>query len=309
MNPLGGSELAYAELMKRMSDQHRDKINVILSTCKHELIDSKKINILWQQLSYDQENVQNIGNSRFLEKIDAFVFVSHWQYEKFKKTFNISGHKSIVIQNATNTFPIHEKSKSEKLKLIYTSMPYRGLNVLIDAIEKLDRDDIEVDVYSSTIIYGSEFHKQNIDTWKILFDKMVKIPGMYQKGYAPNEEIRSAVMNAHIMAYPSIFEETSCMSAIEALAAGCKLVCTNLGALPETGGIWADYVTFDNNHEKSVLRYSKLLNNAIETYWNDDVQEKIKEQIKFYNKYYSWDFRYKQWENLFNRVMEIKYGK
>jgi glycosyltransferase involved in cell wall biosynthesis len=309
MNPLGGSELAYNELLSRMSDHHKEKINVILSNCHKELIDPKKINVLWQQLSYDQENVQQMNDVEFVNKIDAFVFVSHWQYEKFKKVFNVPGHKSVVIHNATNRFLPHKKSNNQKLKLIYTSMPNRGLELLIDSFEKLNRDDVEVDVYSSTIIYGSAYHRMHKDKYLGLFDRMLKVPNMYQKGYATNQEIRSALLNSHIMAYPSTFEETSCMSAIEALAAGCKLVSTNLGALPETGNIWADSMTFDNDYKKSAIRFSKLLNNAIDTYWDEDVQEKLTEQMAFYNKYYSWDFRIIQWQKLFNRILEIRYGK
>jgi len=309
MNPLGGSELAYNELLSRMSDHHKENINVILSNCHKELIDPKKINVLWQQLSHDQENVQQMNDVEFVNKIDAFVFVSHWQYEKFKKFFNVPGHKSVVIHNATNRFLPHKKPNNQKLKLIYTSMPNRGLELLIDSFEKLNRDDVEVDVYSSTIIYGSAYHRMHKDKYLGLFDRMIKVPNMYQKGYATNQEIRSALLNSHIMAYPSTFEETSCMSAIEALAAGCKLVSTNLGALPETGNIWADSITFDNDYKKSAIRFSKLLNNAIDTYWDNDVQEKLKEQMEFYNKYYSWDFRIIQWQKLFNRILEIRYGK
>ena len=40
--------------------------------------------------------------------------------------------------------------------------------------------------------------------------------------------------NYDLFVYPSIFEETFCASALEALSAGLHVITTNFGALPET---------------------------------------------------------------------------
>ena len=41
--------------------------------------------------------------------------------------------------------------------------------------------------------------------------------------------------------YPSIFEETSCASALEALASGVHVITNNFGALYETCAEWPVY--------------------------------------------------------------------
>ena len=51
----------------------------------------------------------------------------------------------------------------------------------------------------------------------------------------------------HIFAYPSIWHETSCIAAIEAMAAGCEIVTTNLGALYETCSPFGRFINFDRN--------------------------------------------------------------
>lgn len=309
LNPLGGSELAYNELQTRMSDYHKENINIILSTCRYEFIDPKKINIVWQQLSYDQANVSAMKDTNFIDKIDLFVFVSHWQYEKFKQIYNVPSNKSIVIQNATNEFPIHTKPRDKKLKLIYTSMPDRGLELLVDLADIVRRDDYEIDVYSSTIIYGTEYDRLNKGRTHGTFERARNLPNVYLKGYATNNDIRSALLNSHIMLYPCIFEETSCMSVIEALSAGCKLICNNLGALKETAGVYADMITYDTEKSLALKKFTKLLNQTLDEYWNTDVQEKLQDQVLHYKKYWSWDTRIIQWNRIFNRLMEIKYGK
>ena len=60
MQPLGGSELAFQCLLDNIGDDWQSHINLILSTCHHENIDPNKINVVWQQLSYDQDNVKLI---------------------------------------------------------------------------------------------------------------------------------------------------------------------------------------------------------------------------------------------------------
>lgn len=96
---------------------------------------------------------------KFVDSIDYFIYVSHWQYNKFREIYKIPEYKSFVIKNATHAFDIVEKQKDNKIKLLYTSTPWRGLAVLIKSIEILNktREDFEVDIYSSTKIYGSKF--------------------------------------------------------------------------------------------------------------------------------------------------------
>ncbi len=47
--------------------------------------------------------------------------------------------------------------------MIYHSTPWRGLNVLLGAMQLVKNKDITLDVYSSTKIYGDEFKEANDD--------------------------------------------------------------------------------------------------------------------------------------------------
>ena len=126
------------------------------------------------------------------------------------------------------------------------------------------RKDFEVDIYSSTLLYGSEFYKVHEKKYQSLFDKCKEIPNINYKGYANNEEVRQALMKSHILAYPCIFEETSCLAAIEAMAAGCKVVTTNYGALPETCGRFARYICFEPNAQRLIDSYTEVLNEEMD---------------------------------------------
>lgn len=306
MRPLGGSELAFQELIHHVTPGWQQDINLVLSTCRHEFIDPTKINVVWQQLSYDQENVKLMANREFVDKVDYFVYVSSWNYEKFRMYFNTPEHKSLVIKNATRAFAPVVKPKTEKLKLIYTSTPWRGLETLLMAFPLLDRDDIELDIYSSSIIYGDNFHRQFGDQYTQLFNYAKSLKNVNYMGYASNSGVRRAVEKAHIFAYPCTFEETSCMSAIEAGSSGCQMVTTNFGALYETCADWATYVPYNANKQKLAIEYAKVLNSVIDNYWSDENQSKLASQVEYYNRFYSWENRAIQWGEFFDRIRKEK---
>jgi glycosyltransferase involved in cell wall biosynthesis len=300
MKPLGGSELMYYSLMKYMINDFEPDINLVSSMCDFNLIQEGRINILWQELNYDQENVMLMANEDFVNKIDYFVYASSWQYEKFRYIFHIPENRSRVIKNWIEPIPYVKKPNNGKLKLIYTSTPWRGLSVLLDCFEKLNRDDVELDVYSSTIIYGKSFDQQFNSRYIDLFNRAKSMKNVNYMGYASNSGVRKALQSAHIFAYPSIFEETSCISAIEAAAAGCKLLVTNYGALFETCSDWATYVNYTKDHDVLVDSYTAALNKAIDEYDHNDPF--YKDQSNHYNKFWSWDARMPLWKNLIKDV-------
>lgn len=308
MNPKGGTEILKEQLIAQLPEESLDGINLIGSICHPSLVKEDKINILWQHLSYDQPNVRLMQDRKFVDSIDYFIYVSHWQYNKFREIYKIPEYKSFVIKNATHAFDIVEKQKDNKIKLLYTSTPWRGLAILIKAIEILNktREDFEVDIYSSTKIYGSKFDENEKDKFEALFDKCKNTPNVNYLGYADNDSVRAAVQRAHIYAYPSIFEETSCLAVIEAMSAGCHVVTTNYGALPETCGEFATMIEFDSSGQNLIERYAETLNSVIDNYKNNLYKDDLEMQIKYYNKNYSWETRIQEWKNFLNYVRTEK---
>lgn len=300
--PKGGTEILVEQLKSNLDFTD---VNLIVSVCRPELIIPGKINILLQQLSYDQDNVQGMRSPSFVDGIDCFIYNSHWCYEKFREKLNTPSWKSIVIKNATNTFSVKPKPQN-KLKLIYTSTPWRGLHVLLDAFRILNRNDIELDVYSSTTIYGKSFAKSLEGQFDWLFEELKNTPGITVKGYAPNEEIRKALEEAHLFTYPSTFEETSCISAIEAMCARCQAVITNYGALFETCGEYGEFISYDNNHKRLANNYAILLEKVIDRYWSIENQENLVKQQTFYNENWTWQKRLPQWHSLLNNLRNKK---
>jgi len=304
LDPKGGEDIMLSQLAKYV-DLEKYNVNIINSKCFKDLIDLDKRNILWQHIPANQQVVQGIRDKYFNRMLDATVYVSHWQNEKFRWMHQVPLENAYVIKNAIEPIEFIEKPKG-KLKLIYTSMPYRGLNVMLDVFELLNRDDIELDVYSSTQIYGKEYVEYEGDKYEAMFERARNMKNVNYMGYAPHEEIIKAFQSAHIFTYPCIFEETACLSMIEAGAAGCNLVTTNIGGLPETGSMFANLVPIQAEEELIVSTFAKALNETIDNYWSDKNQSLLKEQSDFYNKHYGWETRKHEWIKLFDSLPEVE---
>ena len=308
MNPKGGTEILKEQLIAQLEPGSIDGVNLIGSICHPQLIQKDKANVVWQHLSYDQPNVQYMRDRKFVDSVDYFLYVSHWQYNKFREHYQIPEYKSFIIKNATPKFEVKPKASEGKIKLLYTSTPWRGLAILIKAIDILNktRNDFELDIYSSTRIYGDAFEESEKGKFDALFDKCKATDNVNFRGYGLNEQIRQALDDTHIYVYPSIFEETSCLSVIEAMSAGCHVVTTNYGALPETCGEFATMIEFDSSVQNLIERYAQTLNSVIDNYKNNLYKDDLEMQIKYYNKYYSWNTRITEWNNFLNYVRQEK---
>ena len=308
MTPKGGTEILKEQLIAQLEPGSIDGINLIGSICHPQLIQKDKTNVVWQHLSYDQPNVQYMRDRKFVDSVDYFIYVSHWQYNKFREHFQIPEYKSFIIKNATPKFEVPIRNKAGRIKLLYTSTPWRGLAILIKAIDILNktRDDFELDIYSSTRIYGDAFEESEKGKFDALFEKCKATANVNFIGYGLNEQIRQALKDTHIYVYPSIFEETSCLSVIEAMSAGCHVVTTNYGALPETCGEFATMIEFDSSVSNLIERYADTLNSVLDNYKNNLYKEDLELQTKYYEKYYSWNTRIEEWKNFLNYARNKK---
>jgi len=310
MNPLGGTELQMNELVKRLPKHYWDKVQITTSVPEKEPLAKDKVNILWQKNSYDQGNLAPwFKNKDNHKKYDWYVFNSHWNYEKFRIYFDIPTDRSVVIKNAIPTTKWVKRDpykKGDPIKLIHVSTPWRGLNVLLGAMQLVKNPLITLDLYSSTQVYGTSFMEQNDDRYKPLYEQAKSLKNVNYIGYKPNHEVIDAMQYTHIFAYPSVWEETFCISAIESMAAGNMAVVTNFGALYETCAEFAHYVNYDKDFKSLARKFAVALDFIADNLHEDKMQERLQAQINFYREYYNWDLRVGEWISLLDQAIKMK---
>jgi glycosyltransferase involved in cell wall biosynthesis len=304
MKPYGGTEIQLEYLHKYVDKDLLNKVQITTSVPEKTPIDPTKINVLWVHNSYDQPNLypwfKNKLNHR---KYDWYVFNSHWTYEKYRLMFDIPTDISVVIKNGFDDDLIlkSEFKPKEKLKLIYTSTPWRGLDVLLSAMEQIKTDKVELDIYSSTQIYGDAFKKVNDDQFIKLYDKAKSLKYVNYKGYIDHKELMKVLHTYDCYVHPSTFEETFCLAAMESLAAGLVAMTTDLGALYETCAEFPIYVPYLKDKEALAKQFAGAIDMLPDLISNVD-ENRMKFQMQYYRQYYHWNVIKTYWERFLNGI-------
>jgi glycosyltransferase involved in cell wall biosynthesis len=178
------------------------------------------------------------------------------------------------------------------------------LEVLLDSWEFMRNnlgaaENAELNIYSSFQIYD----RPHLDEqFRHIYKRAGEMDGVKYHGTVSNDEIRNALETMHVMAYPSIYEETSCITLIEASSAGCLCVVPNLGAIPETGANFPWMYGYEEDPTRHSHVHGHILARAIEHFWDEDVQNLLKIQRNYFDMFYNWSLRSGQWQQFLHAI-------
>jgi glycosyltransferase involved in cell wall biosynthesis len=290
----GGTEMMREGLFSRVNIP--DDINIISSRVREVPKDKK--NVLWLHDTWSDPEVQHIRDQSSLDRFEKLVFVSDYQWQTYHLAHQIPYSKSVVLKNAIVPIEEHEKPNDGVINLIYHTTPHRGLELLVPVYEYLWdngwKDKIHLDVYSSFNIYG---WPQRDEQYRELFTKCKEHPGISYHGTVSNDEVREALKKAHIFAYPNIWQETSCIAAMEAMSAGVCIICPNYAALPETTAGFANTYQWHEDTNTHANRFAQLFDAVLNEYWHDQHTQKLQFQKIYANNFFNWDNRAREWSN------------
>ena len=291
----GGTEMMAARINTIIEENGlSDSVRVIHSRVRH--LDDNKKNILLCHDLWNDPEAGHLKDPVSRGRFDKIAFVSNQQFQTYHMGLGVPYSDSVIMRNAIDPIELTEPKPVDRVNLIYHTTPHRGLELLVPCMEELAKvhgDNIHLDVYSSFAAYG---WVERDAPYEGLFERIKAHPQMTYHGYQPNHIVREALKKAHIFAYPNIWPETSCIAAIEAMSAGCEIVCPNYYALPETTAGFATMYQFTEDNNEHANAFVNELNATISHRINGNhVPEKLEFAKQYIDQLYSWDLREQEW--------------
>lgn len=259
-----------------------------------------RLNVLWCHdlaLSRQYQEVRGV-----MWNVDGIFTLSKFMSDQYKDVYNIPDKYIWQTRNGLNLdlFPVDNAGPRDRKKLVYSARPERGLDVLLDKIVPiLFNEDPEYKLY----IYGydnptetfGEFYGQIADKCRPWGDRII------YGGQLSKPDLYRAYSTAGIYVYPTPskvmpkFAEISCISVMEAQAAGMPVVCSDRGALPETLHYRAGFLVKGDPISDEYV--NKFCNNVRKLVSDDQLYDSMSNAGREHTHQLSWGKVAEEWEN------------
>lgn len=303
----GGTEYMAQEFLKRIEDKVPNLSNynciVIPGVINGEehLYDGRKL-IIWLHNTLNQFNGQVIDlfkSEKFQDNVKFIITVSEYHKQKTIDQCGIDPDKVIVIENAIEDIPFNKSKFNdvEKVKLIHASSPDRAMDVLLAASQMVE-EDFELRIFNN---FNPDID-QLTPKMKELLDADDRI---IFYGKTPRKTVLKYFAESHAHVYPSLWEETSCITQIEAMVSGNFCLYSKIGSLEETSRGFGEAVTFKyEDIEKDAATYAERLTALIKSIKQGKLDFDPEKQSREIYNYFSWDAAAKRWQDLNDRLAE-----
>lgn len=259
-------------------------------------------------------------------KADKLIVVSDWHLNKLSALFNIPTNHFQIFRNGVH-LPLftqgppplspfskgglgeflENKIKRASLRLIYTSVPDRGLDILLDIFPQIKEEipEAELHIFSGFDLWGKQEDWCNEMSGEIF--KKTNRQGVILHKTVNKQELAIELLKSTLFVYPNhtapkthFFAETSCIAALEAQAAGLPVITSNRGALGETvinnrTGILIDGEPYSDEYKNNFIK--AIVNLLKDKKKWQEFSNRAKMRI-FEN--HSWAMIAKEWEQKFN---------
>ncbi|HEY6018624.1 MAG TPA: glycosyltransferase family 4 protein, partial [Candidatus Paceibacterota bacterium] len=270
-------------------------------------INTKKL-VLWM---HDTDAGDRITPAR-VRKFDAIVVLTEWHRNHMMRMYPfIPKEKFVIIGNGVDIENFNGEVEREPHRVIYSSSPDRGLDVILEGIwpkvvEAIP--DAELHLY-----YGWNTIDKFVDSFphlvklkNRLIELLLQTKGVVQHGRVNQKELAQSFQKSSVWLYPTHFTETYCITAIEAQLGGAIPITNHLAALAETvasGVILPEDVRNPAVQEMYAQAVIQALNTPIAD--RHDIHRRVRDNAPAR----SWDWVANEWQKQFLLKGELESGE
>lgn len=189
------------------------------------------------------------GNREDIMKYDYVAGMSYWHRDYLQGIYELPEEKMIVIPNGIDLARFDKEVERNPNKFVYSSSPERGLAELVELWPRIRRSELD----ELHVFYGfnnmeklSKRDHSLVDYQNMLQAKIAQTPGIVMRGRVGQNELAEEFLSANMLLYPTNFLETSCITVMEAQAAGCIPITSHLGVLRENVALEIPLVAGNN---------------------------------------------------------------
>jgi len=295
------NNVEYLNIDKFKNFQNNYKIDITIisryiSTFLNINIKSRKI-FLWVHdiypiPFYKSIRFPNESKSLFkniINKIDGVVTLTQWHKQHTIDFYDIDESKIHIIGNGIEPNIFKNNIKKQKNKFIWSSHGYRGIDIMLDYFHIIKKEIVDAELYIYRDITAFSDYA---------LEEMKKYNYFHYGGKISNDDIIKEFQSSDVWFYPTNFEETYCISALEAQMAKCFCISSHLGGLIETvsdRGILLKEPIYSSYYK------DKMISETIKVLKDDKLKKEYQEKGYKWAKEQSWKNRSKKWYEMFNK--------
>jgi len=298
----GATETSYMYL----HEHYQFPDNVFVSHLPDQIkLSDHAYKILWAHHAYDQHLFYEFDHNI----VNHIVSPSEWNRQMFIRYHKVPEDKISVIPNGVAEMFSYSDKKTKSM--IYTSIPYKGLEVLAKVIPIVHKKhpDTKFKIFSSMSLYGDD----QLDTYIDTYDLLKSLSNVEYSRAIDRENLVEHYQEAAFFVHPNKWEETFCVSMTEAMRCGAFPIITDIGALAEVAGENnAQIVPIEGNPtNKGYEVTDNFINNFAETcclildHYDKDksYHKQVSKRISDYViEKYNWKTISNQWKTLIHSI-------
>jgi glycosyltransferase involved in cell wall biosynthesis len=294
---------AWQDLPVRSAMDHPDVVIAVRQWSRIARNRFAPLQLFWTGDAYDQPFLDGIGANPASGALDLVLLQSDWQIDTIVQAHGVPPWRVLKTRYGFSPRTTSGDSATARPKrLAYSSTPFRGLDILLDLFPAIRArcPDAELKVFSSMRVYGMD-DAEDRARFNSIYQRAQQ-PGVELVGTVPQPVLAKELESCRLLAYPNNWAETFCIAAIEAEAAGCPVLTSAVGALPETVGDGGLCLHGDPQSET----YQRAFVDAAVALLTNDYQWRVfSDRARSRSvPFYSWPAIAAEWERQFTAALD-----